>query len=94
MNLQEHLLTCMAEECVETAQRITKALRFGLHEVQPGQALSNLERINVELTDLLGVASLLCDHGVDIDPDPDAFVFKKAKVMKFAAYAREQGALS
>lgn len=94
MNLQEHLLTCMAEECVETAQRITKALRFGLQEVQPGQPLTNLQRINFELTDLLGVASLLCDHGVDIDVDPDSFVFKKAKVMRFAEYARERGALS
>ena len=83
----------MAEECMETAQRITKALRFGLNEVQPGQMLNNLERINVELTDLLGVASLLVDHGVAINPDPDAIVFKKAKVMKFAQYAREQGAL-
>lgn len=94
MNLQEHLLTCMAEECAETAQRITKALRFGLAEIQPGQPLTNLQRINVELTDLLAVASLLNDHGVDIDPNPDAFVFKKAKVMRFANYAREQGALT
>lgn len=94
MNLQEHLLTCLAEECVETAQRITKALRFGLAEVQPGQPLTNLERINQELTDLLGVASLCCDHGIDIDPNPDAFAAKKAKVLKFAQYAREQGTLT
>lgn len=93
MNLQEHLLTCMAEECVETAQRITKALRFGLEEIQPGQPLTNLQRINVELTDLMAVASMLNDHGVDIKPDPDGFLFKKAKVMKFALYAKDQGAL-
>ena len=83
MNLQEHILTCMAEECLETAHRVTKALRFGLKEIQSGQPLTNLERINIELTDLMAVISLL-----------NKYQTKKDKVMKFARYAREQGALN
>lgn len=28
MNRSEHLLSCLAEECAEVAQRVSKALRF------------------------------------------------------------------
>jgi hypothetical protein len=35
MNPTEHLLSCLAEECAEVAQRASKSLRFGLSEVQP-----------------------------------------------------------
>ena len=94
MNLQEHLLTCLAEECMETAQRITKALRFGLHEVQPGQRLSNLDRIGLEYGDFLAVKQLLTEHGVEIRTNLDHVAAKKDKVMKFAQYAREQGTLT
>lgn len=52
MNRLEHLLTISAEECNEVAQRATKALRFGLREVQPGQPLDNAERIRQEFNDL------------------------------------------
>lgn len=34
MTRSEHLLAIIAEECVEIAQRATKALRFGLEQVQ------------------------------------------------------------
>lgn len=62
MNRREHLLTIIAEECVEVAQRATKALRFGLFEVQQGQELNNLERLRGELADLLGALELLEDE--------------------------------
>lgn len=45
MKRHEHLLSILAEECCEVGQRVSKALRFGLDEVQPGQDLSNAERI-------------------------------------------------
>ena len=38
MNRQQHLMIRAMEECCELGQRISKALVFGLHEVQPGQA--------------------------------------------------------
>jgi len=52
MTLDEHLLICLAEECSEVVQRITKALRFGLDEVQPGQEFTNSQRIGQELIDV------------------------------------------
>lgn len=94
MNLQEHLLSCLAEECAEVAQRVSKALRFGLEEVQPGQPMNNLERIALELNDLVAIKELLRENGVNLRIDHQAVEAKKVKVLKFADYARSQGALT
>lgn len=59
--LDRELLTILAEECCEVGQRVSKALRFGLMEIQPGQPLSNAERIASELGDLLATAEELND---------------------------------
>lgn len=53
MNITEHLLVIAMEETAEVQQRISKAIRFGLSEVQEGQSLNNAQRIMYELTDLL-----------------------------------------
>jgi hypothetical protein len=63
MNRTEHLLSILAEECVEVAQRATKALRFGLTEIQPGQDKDNAERILVEVADLLATLDMLTEEG-------------------------------
>ena len=56
MKLNEHYLAIVAEEAAEIAReafdlntRASKALRFGLDEVQEGQLLSNAEH-RVETT--------------------------------------------
>ena len=95
MNRTEYLLTCLAEEAVEVAQRATKALRFGCDEVQPGQGLSNTQRIRQELNDLIAVAQMLEEAGVLVLPlEVDAIDRKKAKVAAFMEYSRSCGALS
>ena len=95
MNHTEHLLSCLAEECTEVGQRVSKALRFGLSEVQPGQPLTNAERIAGELIDLLAVVGMLEDQGVlDVPRDPVAITRKKEKVLKFMAYAEQCGSLT
>lgn len=98
MNRTEHLLSCLAEECCEIGQRVSKALRFGLDEVQPGQGLTNGQRIIEEYNDLRGVMQMLEDEGI-LDSSTDYHTLsatmqaKKAKVEKFMRYAAEQGAL-
>jgi len=62
--LERELLTILAEECCEVAQRCTKALRFGTSEIQPGQNLSNSERIEMELGDVKAVIRRLADMGI------------------------------
>jgi hypothetical protein len=92
---QEYLLICLGEECDEVGQRVTKALRFGLSEVQPGQPLNNGDRILEEVHDLLSVLAILQREGVLPSPPlfPDTIAAKLAKIEKFMAISREQGIL-
>ncbi|WP_143559577.1 hypothetical protein [Sphingomonas dokdonensis] len=52
-----------AEEAMEVGHRISKALRFGLTEVQPGQPLTNAERIIDEFHDLFVMMEMLREEG-------------------------------
>lgn len=90
MTRTEHLLWMLAEECAEVAQRASKAARFGLSEVQPGQLQTNAERITYELNDLVAVADML------LSPDwmdDNAINAKQAKVEKFLEYSAQCGTL-
>ncbi len=97
MTRTEHLLTILAEECSEVAQRVSKALRFGIDEVQPGQELTNADRITYEMVDLVAVFDMLCEAGVLPFIHRPAFnenagiAAKKAKVEKFLAFSAGRG---
>lgn len=97
MTRLEHLLTIAAEECTEIGQRVSKALRFTLGEVQPGQALTNAERIMYEFRDLQAVMEMLEDEGALPSiwiRDVAAIEAKKNKVEVFLAHSAEVGTLS
>lgn len=95
LNRTEHLLSCLAEECTEVGQRVSKALRFGIGEVQPGQPLTNAERIVGEIVDLFAVVEMLDAEGILHTGDHRAQIAaKKDKIEKFMRYAEKQGALS
>ena len=96
MTEDEHLLLCLAEECDEVGQRVMKALRFGLNEVQAGQCFTNAERITQELYDLISVAEILCEREVIADPYPMASTIaaKRAKILKFMEIGRREGVLA
>jgi hypothetical protein len=89
---REHLLTLLAEECAEVAQRASKALRFGVDEIQPGQGDSNAIRIMDELEDIRVIVELLREEGVlPVGAiDYERFERKRAKVEKYIAYAKEK----
>lgn len=92
MNRKEHLLVCLAEECAEVAQRVSKALRFSLSEIQPGHHLTNEERIEGEFHDLCAIAEMLCSEGVIITwPSPETVAAKKAKVEQYLIHAANNG---
>ena len=94
MNRTEHLIACLAEECNEVAQRATKALRFGLDEIQPEQNLTNFERLFAEFTDLTAVMGMLqeeTNHRALVKLNDVAT--KQEKVRKYMDYAESQGAL-
>ncbi len=88
MNETQHLLVILAEECAEVAHRASKAIRFGMAEVEPGMTLHNRGRIETELGDLMAVVELL---GLTVRQDAkDA---KLEKLKKYMAYSRQIGTL-
>lgn len=92
----DYFLTCLMEECLEISEqaaqvgiRVSKALRFGLDEIQAGQMQSNLERLASELADLLGTVEVLVEAGVIGSVDA-----KKKKIGDMLAYSIKCGVVS
>lgn len=105
MTLREHFLAIAAEEAVEVAQRCTKALRFGLDQIQqayddvpwqnPGH-LTNADRIREEVADLLGTLDLLGLLDLTCIGDSklrDLAAAKQAKITRYLHIALQEGTL-
>ncbi|MDE3075799.1 MAG: hypothetical protein KGJ86_10255 [Chloroflexota bacterium] len=95
MNRTEHLLTVLAEECVEVAKEVSKALRFGLDDTAPlppnSGAVRNRLRIAEELGDVLAMVNWLVDENIIPQPVPNPL--KRPRVKHFMQHARTTGAL-
>lgn len=80
------------EECNELAQRISKALLFGMTECEPAQQFTNTERIYQEFWDLRAVLGMF---GIDAwANDARSAMHERAKAEKvdrFMDYARARG---
>jgi len=91
------LLTILAEECSEIAHRASKAIRFGMDEVQPDQPDkgNNAARMMDEFNDLFAVIEVLYEE--DLIPhilDRKQIIAKKEKVKHFMQYSKERGMLT
>jgi len=80
MNKQEYLLLCLAEECNELAQNCIKCLRFTTEHHY--YELSNIERVQLELTDVMSVLYLL-ENELKIEFDKK---FSQDKIDKLKGY--------
>ena len=97
MNRREHLLTTLSEECAEVAKEVSKALRFGLDDHQPGQpeTETNRKKLTEELNDLIAIAEMLYDESyIDDFLDIDKMETKKKKVEKYLKYSKNKGTLT
>ena len=96
MTRTELLLVLLMEECDETSQRASKAIRFGLDEVQEGQELNNAQRLVYEFNDVLAVMQVMIDEGL-IDNEHDkckqAINAKKGKIKQWLAYSAKCGTM-
>lgn len=105
MTRDEHLYTIASEECVELAQRFSKALRFGPDQIQPSggdglhpdggnpERLNNRARILFEYAHLVTAMRML---GFDIPRHGYIEAWaeqKRAKVERFLKYSEECGTL-
>ncbi len=93
MTEAEYLLIKLIEECAEVIQRATKALTFGLTEVQPGHAQDNSIRLTYEFGDLQAVWEMLNERGVVREPTINMLALKRAKMEKYMQYSRQLGML-
>jgi len=84
----EHLLTCFSEECAESIQVASKAIRFGLDHEWPEKGETNRRILERELADIIGVAKEL---GL-IAREGDVEV-KRMKLRKMMALSIELGTL-
>lgn len=95
MTRYEHLFLKLSEECAEVQQRISKLLQFGAGESEPGQELTNAERLRAEVNDLLSVIALLEGNGYlrwQTDADlREHKLAKAAKIEKYLTYSEELG---
>jgi len=96
MTKQELLLLLVMEECQEISQRASKALRFGLDEVQDDPAqnpfkLNNLERLLDEYNDLVGAMGYLQLQGILPEQIlcPIKIGNKLEKIEKYLKYSQE-----
>lgn len=91
LNDTEHMLVCMAEECSEITQIISKTLRFGLHSTYKEQ--TNIERLSAEVNDFMGTLEMLIDTGLEINISMEAIAAKRKKILMYMDVARECGTL-
>ena len=74
----------IAIHCSRVAQRASKTIRFGIQEVQSEQPLTNVNRLNTELGDLLAVVDLLVSKKIlSEDVIYEAIEAKKIKLDKY-----------
>lgn len=96
MNKAEYLLTCMSEECAETALACSKYLRFGRDSYHPADPsmITNENHLIDETGNILGVMELLIEEGIiHGGPFEAAIDAKKMKVREFMERSRQLGQL-
>jgi hypothetical protein len=90
MTKTEHLINKLSEECVETSQRCSKALRFGMEEIQPGQDQTNSQRIRLEFAGALAAYQELMEKGLLVWPTDTEIAEARAKARQYLIYAEQK----
>lgn len=93
MTESDYLLTKLIEECAEVIQRATKALTFGIAEVQAGHTQDNATRLTHEFGDLQAVWEMLSEKGVVREPTIYMLAAKREKMGHYMQYSRKLGTL-
>lgn len=95
LTYNEYLLTCLAEEAAEVIQRVEKAKRFGMDEVQEGFTENNAERLAGEIEDFLGVLKMIeARQELVIDRSDERMERKQERVIKYSLVSFKRGILT
>ncbi|MFA6199055.1 MAG: hypothetical protein WC679_01450 [Bacteroidales bacterium] len=92
MTKLQFLLAKLAEECCEVAQATLKAKDFGMDGIIPDTSLTNRDRINAEINDVIAIIEMLNATGeLQYSYDPVAVEQKKKKVERYALQSEALG---
>lgn len=91
MTKEQYLLVKLAEEASEIAQIALKCTHFGINDKRYENGKSNIELVEDEFNDLLGVIQMLETEGVKIKEDKDKIFNKMVKVGKYMKYSQKLG---
>ena len=83
---KEHLLSCLAEECAEVAQVVSKTLRFGIDNERSGK--TNLQKLNAEIADVFALIEMIAEAGIPLQISRDDIEAKKLKLALYMEYSR------
>ena len=78
-------MNILSEECAEVIQAVSKCHRFGLDNYKPGKPLTNAQRLEGEIGDLLAMVDLLKSMNVVSQEGLDAA--KAAKIEKLKTWS-------
>lgn len=75
----KEILTILQEECAESIVEVSKCFRFGPDQMMEGFDVTNIQRLEKELGDVLAMVELLTDLNVGVTTQG----LKEAKKAKF-----------
>ena len=91
---EEHYLIKLSEEASEIIKDVSKAMIFGLNDIDPNKNETNKQKIENEIADLLGVVDLLIFWGA-LDKEEifsqEKRKAKQRKVSEWMDYSKELG---
>lgn len=90
MNRQQYLFKILEEESSEVGQEASKCMRFTPHHKAPIYEHTNLEKLQIELTDLFTAIEMIEENlGVTFDKRPSAN--KRARIEKYYNISKQLG---
>jgi NTP pyrophosphatase (non-canonical NTP hydrolase) len=93
MNKKEYLFLCLAEEAAEVAQAASKCIRFTPEHTYGGYAETNLERLDIEVTDLLTILHML-EEELKMEFNKKPGKSKRFATEKYLAISKGMGTLN
>jgi NTP pyrophosphatase (non-canonical NTP hydrolase) len=82
----KEILTILQEECAEVIVEVSKCFRFGPDQMMEGVEVTNMQRLEKELGDLIAMIELLNDKNIGVSKE-GLELAKKAKFEKLKQWS-------
>lgn len=83
LNVEEHLLACVTEECGEVSQVVGKSLRFGARDCKTGTSVGNADLMEREFHDIVQTYKMYREElGLPFEVKQDLLDSKEKRVYK------------